>query len=143
MTACCRHRSPRISFMKIYVVFVIVFARWLCLAQVTIQNPQHLPVPEQQVQALHNIICRVVVEDLHVGRGGYLAVSSRCWVKTARLPLLTRQNGIFTVYLKQWDEATFAMADLQLIVQAIVLRDRWLRTLYVASAKSRRCQSNV
>jgi len=36
-------------------------------------------------------------------------------------------NGTFTIYLKQWDEATFAMSDLQLAVQGIVLRDRWQR----------------
>jgi hypothetical protein len=44
----------------------MVFLSPLSLAQVAIQNPQHLAVPEQQVQTVHNIICRVVAEEFHV-----------------------------------------------------------------------------
>jgi hypothetical protein len=37
-------------------------------AQVTIQNPQHLAIPEQRVQVLHYIVCRAVAEELHSER---------------------------------------------------------------------------
>jgi hypothetical protein len=38
-------------------------------AQIMIDNPQHLDIPEQRAQVLHNIICRVVAEEFHI-RGG-------------------------------------------------------------------------
>jgi hypothetical protein len=50
-------------------IAVALLTASLSMAQVTIQNPQHLDVPEQRVQMLHHIICRVVAEEFH-GRGG-------------------------------------------------------------------------
>jgi len=113
--------------MKIAIVFVIVFAGSLSTAQVTIQNPQQLPIPEPQVQTLHNIVCRVVAEDLHVDKGGLPSHVVLVLGQDREVTVADQANGTFTIYLKQWDEATFAMSDLQLAVQGIVLRDRWQR----------------
>jgi hypothetical protein len=87
--------------MKLCIVFVIVFAGSLCLAQITIQNPQHLPVPEQQVQALHNIVCRVVAEDLHVHRGGLPSRVILVLGQDREVTVSDQANENFTIYLKQ------------------------------------------
>lgn len=113
--------------MKLCIAFVLLFAGSLSLAQVTIQNPQHLPVPEERVQALHNIICRVVAEDLHVGKGGSPSRVVLVLGQDREVTVADQANGIFTIYLKQWDEARFAMSDLQLAVQGVVMRNRWER----------------
>lgn len=113
--------------MKIFITYVLLFAGTISLAQVTIQNPQHLSVPEERVQALHNIICRVVAEDLHIDKGGAPSRVVLVLGQDREVTVADQANGIFTIYLKQWDEATFAMSDLQLAVQGVVVRDRWER----------------
>ena len=38
------------------------------LGQVTIKNPDYLPVPEQEAQVLLNATCQVVAQEFHVSR---------------------------------------------------------------------------
>jgi hypothetical protein len=35
-------------------------------AQITVENPRHLDLPEQRAQMLYQIICHVVAEELHL-----------------------------------------------------------------------------
>jgi hypothetical protein len=96
-------------------------------AQIMIDNPQHLDIPEQRAQVLHNIICRVVAEEFHI-RGGkvegpvVLILGEQKEQSTA-----DEFNRVYTIYLERWDEATFAISDIRLAVQRMVFRNHWER----------------
>lgn len=113
--------------MKLCNVLVTVLIGPLCLAQVTIQNPRHLLVPEQEVEALHSMICRVVAKEFHVHQGRPASPVILVLGQDQERTVADEANGSFTIYLKRWNEVTFAMSDLQLAVQRVVLRDRWER----------------
>jgi hypothetical protein len=96
-------------------------------AQIKIENPNHLDLPEQQVQMLHNIICRVVAEEFRI-RGDTLGGPVTLVVGNGKTHGLADEvNGEFTIYLDHWDEPVFAMADMRLAVQRTLTPDRWNR----------------
>ena len=96
-------------------------------AQIKIENPNHLDLPEQQVRMLHNIICRVVAEEFRI-RGGKLEGPVTLIVGNGKAHGLADEvNGEFTIYLDHWDEPVFAMADMRLAVQRTLTQDRWNR----------------
>ena len=51
--------------------YVHAFLLLVCplLAQVTIENPDHLDVPEQKVQILFHTTCQVVAREFHIHKG--------------------------------------------------------------------------
>jgi len=110
------------------IVGLMLLISTLSWAQITIENPHHLDIPEQRVQALHKIICHVVAEDLRVRAG------ETCGPVTVLLGELKEGiaadelNGAFTIYLDHWGEVRFAMADMRLAVQRLGLsQERWTR----------------
>ncbi|MGA8439864.1 MAG: hypothetical protein WB762_10370 [Candidatus Sulfotelmatobacter sp.] len=113
--------------MKLATVFLMTLLGPLSRAQVAIQNPQHLPIPEQQVETLHHIICRVVAEEFHAGQGRPEGSVILVLGEDQERTIADVAKGTFTIYLKHWDEATFAISDMQLTVQRVVSHDRWER----------------
>jgi hypothetical protein len=106
---------------------LILLAGTICAAQVTIQNPQHLEIPEQRVQALHRVICRAVADEFHV-RGGRVEGPVLLVLRTGKeITVADEANGLYTIYLDHWDELTFTVSDLRLAVQRMVSSDRWQR----------------
>ena len=96
-------------------------------AQIKIENPNHLDLPEQQVRMLHNIICRVVAEEFRI-RGDKLGGPVTLVVGNGKAHGLADDvNDEVTIYLDHWDEPVFAMADMRLAVQRTLTQDRWDR----------------
>lgn len=113
--------------MKCFAILVFLLVGPLGLAQVTVQNPQHLPLSELEVETLHNIVCRVVAEEFHVRPNRFGGTVILVLGADQEHTVADETKGTFTIYLKRWDEATFASSDLQLAVQRLVGRDRWQR----------------
>ena len=96
-------------------------------AQVNIKNPRNLDVPEQRVQVLHRVICRVVAEEFHI-RGRGVEGTVTLWLGEERQrTVVDERNGTFDIYLRRWDEAEFAISDTELAVQRMLSRDRFER----------------
>lgn len=98
----------------------------LAAAEVTIKNPLHLDYPEQRVQMLHRIICRVVAAEFHVRTGKEIPVTLVLGEAQQRT-VVDELNDSAAIYLERWDEARFAIADTQLAVQRMLTRDRFER----------------
>jgi hypothetical protein len=92
---------------------------------VIITNPQHAPVPDQKVRVLHRLVREVVANQLHLhgsSRGAPLELI--LGQDTEQLKLAgTGESDL--IYLKTWDETKFVVSDMQLIVQHLLVNDRW------------------
>jgi hypothetical protein len=122
--------AKRQSSVRTFINFQTLILLLSCLgwSQVTVENSRNLDIPEERVQTLHNIVCRAVAEELRV-RAQEACGSVTVFLGEAKEGLVADElNGVFTVYLDHWDEASFAMADMRLSVQRLGLsRDRWTR----------------
>lgn len=99
----------------------------LSVAQVTIQNPHRLDIPEQRVQILHRIICRVVADEFHV-RASQVEGPVTLVLGEAKQPTIVDEvYGGHTIHLDRWNEVTFAISDTQLAVQRMLSEDRFER----------------
>jgi hypothetical protein len=83
--------------MNLPAVLVMVLVGPLSLAQVAIQNPQHLSVPEQQVERLHNTICRVVAEEFYVRQDGSVGSVVLVLGEDRERTIADVANGTFTI----------------------------------------------
>ena len=96
-------------------------------AQVTIKNPRNLDVPEQRVEMLHRIICRVVAEEFHISGKEVEGPVTLFLGEEREHTVVDESNGSYDIYLHRWDEAGFAISDTELSVQRILSRDRFRR----------------
>jgi hypothetical protein len=94
-------------------------------AHVTIENPHCLDVPAQRVQIVHEIVCRVVAEEFQVDEAKVDCRLRLVLGDNKERSAADETNGVFTVYLSNWDEPAFAISDMRLAVQRVVSRDRW------------------
>jgi hypothetical protein len=86
----------------------------LSMAQIGVENPSHLEFPQQRAQLLQQIICRVVAEELHV-RSPKADLPVTLVLGQAEERIGVDQDGIPSkIYLHRWNEATFAISDMQL-----------------------------
>lgn len=95
----------------------------LSAAQVTIQNPQHLAIPEQRVQVLHNLVCRVVAEELHIRESKVQGPVTVVLGERQERTVADEFNGVYTIYLEHWDETIFASSDVRLTIQRMAFRN--------------------
>lgn len=94
-------------------------------AQITVKNPRHLEFLEQRAQVLHQIICHVVADELHM-RGAKTGFPVILVLGEPEERIGVDDDGMPPkIYLKRWDEASFAISDMQLVVQRAVIRDHW------------------
>jgi len=109
-----------------FVAFTLVLLTGkLLAAQITGENPQKLEWPEQRAQMLHRIICGVVGKDLHLrGKNAQFPVTLVLGEQQQRI-VADEDKGIFKIYLKQWDEPSFAVSDLQVVLQRGMVRKYW------------------
>ena len=108
------------------ILFSLLLLHCLGMAQVSIQNPQNLEIPEPRVQVLHRIVCRVIGEEFHlkaheIDDAMSLVLSEG---KETEGKIDGNSGGSPTIYLGHWDEAAFAVTDMQLMLHKVVSRER-------------------
>ena len=109
---------------------LLVAASSLVRAQLVIENPRHLDVPEQQAQVLFQTTARVLESEFH---------SPRSLENTFRMRLVLGEkaerftiddpSGNGTLYLEKWNEGKFAIAAMRLAVQHLLVPERQKRML--------------
>ena len=92
-------------------------------AQVTIQNRQHLEIPEHRLQILHNIVCRVVANEFHIQESKVQGPVTVVLGEQQERTVADEFNGVYTIYLEHWDETTFASSDIRLMIQRMAFRN--------------------
>ncbi len=100
------------------------FAMWLILAlpasaQVTIQNPKKLPVPEARVAVIYDVVRRLVFEEVKPvgGKPVNLKLTLALAVRPQAGYLTNEDEGTVEIYLDEWDENRFAQAVMALSMQ--------------------------
>lgn len=118
--------SPQMS--RLIVLAIVTFLLMsVSTGQVTIKNPRNLHVPEQRVQMLHRIICRVVAEEFHIAEREAEGPVTLLLGEEHERTVVDERNGRFHIYLHRWDEAEFAISDTELAVQRMLSRHRFER----------------
>ncbi len=94
-------------------------------AQLVIENPGHLQVPEQKASLLLNTACRVVAEKFRISNPAdhllslKLVLGSKDEHYTA-----DADKDAYTLFLESWDESKFTIAVTNLAIQRLVIHDR-------------------
>jgi hypothetical protein len=104
------------------VLLVLLCLPCLGTAQVKIENPLQLEIPEARVQLLHRITCGVVADEFHLKASELdgpvtLVVGERKEVVGKIAP---GSDAPFVVYLDHWDEGAFAVTDMQLMLYRVL-----------------------
>ena len=98
-------------------------------AQLKVENPQHLKFEADRAQVLHRIICHVVANELRM-RESKTEFPVTLVLGDPQERIRVDEDGIpRTVYLSSWDEAHFAISDMQLVTQRAVILDHWQRMM--------------
>ena len=94
------------------------------LAQLTIQNPAHLEVPEQKAKLLMSTACRVIAENFRIGN--HASDFSLTLVLGAGDEHYSadQDKDAYTLFLQRWDESKFTVAMTNLAIQRLVVHDR-------------------
>ena len=79
------------------------------------------------MQVVYNITCRVLAKEFHVAEESVDCALNLEPGEERERCMADETNGVYTIYLEHWDEAGFAISDMQLAVQRMISRDRWER----------------
>jgi hypothetical protein len=93
-------------------------------AQLTINNPKHLNLPEQRARILLIEACRVVANEFHVRNFSEIEYPLILVLGEKDEGYGIDSEGKITLYLQQWSEAKFVDATTRLAVQALADRQR-------------------
>ena len=111
--------------------YVHAFLLLVCplLAQVTIENPDHLDVPEQKVQILFHTTCQVVAREFHIRKGEREFPLVLVLGDPRERYTSDEEHQVYTVYLFRWNEAQFVASSMKLALQHMLTHSRRDRLL--------------
>ena len=105
---------------------VVVFACWCsagAVAQVVINNPQSLDVPEAKVNVIYRTTLRVLSESFDVEDISELyPVRLTLGAENERY-VEDEENKVDAIYLTRWDEKKFAISVMRLALEHLVNRE--------------------
>jgi hypothetical protein len=113
--------------MKAFVMaFLLVVAAgdFPSSAQLTIQNPHHLPVPEQKASVLMSTACRVIAEHFASAKGDQRLRLTLVLGSSDEHYTAEGDKDAYTLFLQRWDENKFTLAVTNLAIQRLVVNDR-------------------
>lgn len=123
--------------MAVKMLFLLLLTACPVLAQVHIQNPKHLPVPEEKAQVIFNTACRVVADEFHVPHSQLAFSLVLVLGEESQRYTANEETGTYAVYLRQWDPVQFADSAMRLAVQRLVPPQRRNRMLTAILFRSR------
>jgi len=97
----------------------------LVRAQLVIENPKHLEVPEQRAQAVFLTTMRVMEKEFH--SQGTLENTFRLRLVLGEKPerfTIDDPSGNGTVYMERWNEGKFAVTAMRLSIQHLLVPER-------------------
>jgi hypothetical protein len=110
---------------------LIVFANSLAFAELTIDNPRHLAVPEEKARVLLRLACRAIAKEFHSREQSKAELDFRLVLgEKDEYYGIDEHTGVPTVYLQQWNETKFTSAAIRLAVQKSIDRNREERMIF-------------
>jgi len=110
---------------------LIVLANSLAFAELTIDNPKHLDVPEEKARVLLRLACRAIAKEFHSREQLKAEFDFRLVLgeKDERYGI-NEQTGGSTLYLQEWNETKFTTAAIRLAMQKSIDRTREERMIF-------------
>jgi hypothetical protein len=106
-------------------VALFLLANSLAFAQLAIDNPKNLDVPEQKARVLLRLACRAVAAELHLHEASKPEFDLRLVLgEQDERYGLDGQTGVPTLYLQQWNETKFASAAIRFAIQKSIDQKR-------------------
>jgi len=104
---------------------LFLLANSLAFAELAIDNPKHLDVPEEKARILLRLACRAVATEFHLREPAKTDFDLRLVLgeKDERHGF-DEQTGVPTLYLQQWNEVKFTSAAIRFAVQKSVNHNR-------------------
>lgn len=93
-------------------------------AQLSIVNPKHLEIPTDRANVILNTACLVVAEEFHQRASDLRFQTVLILGDKEERYQVDEQKGIFTLYLRQWDERKFATLAMRFCVQRLATSSR-------------------
>ena len=95
-------------------------------AEVTIDNPKHLPVKEAEVELLYTIVCQEIAETYHVRdyRNLQVPVILVLGADDERYTIDHPTERV-TIYLREWNEQRFAAAAVMVAFYRVLSTDQF------------------
>ena len=98
-------------------VALFLLVNSLTFAQLAIDNPKHLDVPEEKARVLLKMACRAVATEFHSRERSKAEFDLRLVLGERDEHYgFDEQTGIPTLYLQQWDETKFTNAAIRFAV---------------------------
>lgn len=94
-------------------------------AEVNIENPKNLPVREEQVTLLYTMICQEVAKTYHIHDYRKLERPLTLVLGEDRERYSIDSEGMGTIYLRKWDEKSFAACAAKLAVHNVLSSEQF------------------
>jgi len=110
-------------------VLLLLASSWT-RAQLVLENPKHLIIPESQAQALFFTTTRVMEKEFNVP--GALENKFRMTLVLGQKPerfTIDDPQGNGTLYLERWNESKFTTVTMRLAIQQLLVPERQQRML--------------
>jgi len=110
-------------------LFLLLASSWVP-AQLVVENPKHLDLPEPQAQVLLRTTARLVEQEFH--RPGALENKFHLRLVLGQTPehfTVDDPAGGGAIYLERWDEGKFALATMQIAIQRLLPPERQQQVL--------------
>jgi hypothetical protein len=121
-----------------WTTVLLVVASSLVRAQLTIENPKHLDVPEERAQAVFLTTTRVMEDEFRSPR--VLENRFRMRLVLGETPerfTIDDPFGNGSLYLESWNEGKFAVAAMRLAIQHLLVPERQKRMLEEIGRRTR------
>jgi hypothetical protein len=102
------------------------------LAQITIKNPKHLPVPDDKPQVLFRIACQQVAEEFHIVDPAKLQFPVTVVLGEASRYTADEDTQTYTIYMERWDDVHFVSSVVMLAAHRVVTRERYKKMVMEA-----------
>jgi hypothetical protein len=107
------------------VVVILAVASSCGFGQLTIENPRHVPVPEDQARILLRMSVQAVAKELRVTEKTNVQFALRLVIGQEDEHFgLDEKTGVPTLFLRQWDPVKFTTAAVRFAIQESVGPER-------------------
>ena len=108
-----RKKAPGWSRLAI---FLLLLANSVVSAQLVVENPKHLKIPEDQVRVLLRMSCQAVANELHLRNKLDFGLRLVLGEKDEHFGL-DEKTGTPTLFLREWNAEKFTSAAMRFAVQ--------------------------
>lgn len=108
----------------IFNVLAIVLASLMSFARLSIENPKHVNIPEEQARLLLRLSCRAVAHELHLRESSISEMDMHLVLGEKDEGFGYDEHAVPTLFLREWDEKKFVTAALRFGVERSIDQHR-------------------